>query len=344
LVQHEECAKYVAKDFTDMMKELTVSKLFDRVISALRKQLDPLLDSLRLALTEIHVVFPIVVNLDDPLRRACYAAGLPSQYGQVRDLAKQAGLNKASLQTGFLCDIHELLQDVAKLRDLVQADMTPDQRRINDNSVSMAKKVQIKCLTVTSAPEMRDLFKRSEDVICNQLDCIADAEALRAEVVRQSRLALQEAVEIWVGDVSKLADVIHFWCPEGWQADAAMFNGDEEAKARRQRLLCNPHYKDVASAVELLSQLTQHLAAINLSGHPVLVNSACLHTLRETVKRGGELVLTTYGVFLICEKLPSISSPELRKAEVANFRKKLKAQHREQLPAEFEAQLSLLGP
>ena len=178
--------------------------------------------------------------------------------------------------------------------------------------MSQTCNIQARLLAISSAPERPGLFRMSGDGadICSALCGIADAEALRAEAVRQVRAALQEVAAIWLGDVRQFSDVIDSWSPDQSEADEALFEETEVASDRRARLLCNPRYKDVAPAVEILNKQLALLTSININGHPVLVDSAFIDSCKTSANRAADMVLTTYSVFLICEKLPKISSQE----------------------------------
>ena len=179
------------------------------------------------------------------------------------------------------------------------------------------------------------------DISC-QLCSAGNAEALRSEAVRQTRALLQDIVTMWLTDVSQLSSLVDSWCPDGSEGDDALFEGSETAKARRTQLLCNPHYKDAAPAVELLNKQVALLTAINMNGHPQLVQAADLDVCRNAASKASNMVLVTYALFLEYEKLPRISAAELRKAEISNFCDKLR--HKPgAVPARLAARLKALA-
>ena len=308
----KDVPRAVAQRFRATVETLTARPLFDRFANALNGHLTPLLESFVLALKHMHINLPIVLNLGDPSCRSRYASGLPVQCSQVTDFAKQAGLDKVRVQAMLLLDLHVLLKDTVALLESVCEKKTPDERKLTDGLVSQTCNIQVRLLAISSAPERPDLVRMSGDGadICSALCGIADAEALCAEAVRHVGAALQEAAAIWLGDVRQFSDVIDSWSPDQSEADEALFEETEVASDRRARLLCNPRYKDVAPAVEILNKQLALLTSININGHPVLVDSAFIDSCKTSANRAADMVLTTYSVFLICEKLPKISSQE----------------------------------
>ena len=128
----KDVPRAVAQRFRATVETLTARPLFDRFANALNGHLTPLLESFVLALKHMHINLPIVLNLGDPSCRSRYASGLPVQYSQVTDFAKQAGLDKVRVQAMLLLDLHVLLKDTVALMESACENKTPDERKLTD--------------------------------------------------------------------------------------------------------------------------------------------------------------------------------------------------------------------
>ena len=120
-----------------------------------------------------------------------------------------------------------------------------------------------------------------------------------------------------------VCEVLATWCPQGWRANKELF--EDAGHERRQRLLCNPNYSNVAPALKTLNEQLALLQRLNIQGpgHTEQVDAGYVERMTGISDAMSDLVLTTYAVFLIVEKLPKIACGELRKAEVSKFNAKV---------------------
>jgi hypothetical protein len=166
---------------------------------------------------------------------------------------------------------------------------------------------------------------------------ICDAGALQSETARQIQQVLDGAVTVWVDDSVQLANMITTWCLPalGWQADKTLLANSPVAQGMRKALLSNEHYQQIGGVVDVVAKAESMLDILNAqnSVKATVVQPAVLELLKASCTTGRRCVVTTYCLFLLVEKLPSLSDFELKAAEVQSFVLSLKG--KADMPADF---------
>ena len=121
-------------------------------------------------------------------------------------------------------------------------------------------------------------------------------------------------------------------CPP--EVDRTLLDDTPVARKVRTDLLTNPNYPNLGKVAETTSQMQQLLERLNVNGMSGMVSASVLFDIDSAVVRARDTVVVTYYLYSYAEKLPALSSPELKVAEVDTFLQSLKAKNNT-LPAEL---------
>jgi hypothetical protein len=141
--------------------------------------------------------------------------------------------------------------------------------------------------------------------------------------------AIGDLGNVWVRDITMVAESIAAWCPVVWVDDVELLKKTDSAQARRTALLRNPDYPKLGDAITILQQLTARARSLNLPGLGPIVGAECLKFWEDTMAHGIKTVVVTYALYMLFEKLPKITDTELKKAEVEAWVEKFRAAKRE---------------
>lgn len=303
---------------------MTVSPLID-------KWLAHILDMHGITKTAGQAFPPIVINMSSSVHNTRYAQHMPGDAAPLLDCARSMGETTLFAQVAFLRDVHELVHRVAKLNMRQHQASTAEERKLTEVVASEVGRLVALVASVSSMElDMRLLSggaadEPTEDPLrFHDLDGFGDAAALQAEVVRQGRATLEQLALSWLGDVKAASDTLRSWCPEGWTPDETLLAPSRESEELRSRLLSNPHYPQIGSAVSLLNDQIALLGLLNVNGFPALVPTAQIAELQQVSAHGTQTVVTTFSLYMIFHKLPGVTSDELRLAEVEQFKLSMK--------------------
>ncbi len=103
-----------------------------------------------------------------------------------------------------------------------------------------------------------------------------------------------------------------------WDKDEDLLKVIPEARQMRTALTSNPHHKHIGAGIDALSDAAARSAQLNVTGLACTVAQDIMQSWTDVCARGEATVVATFVLFMIHEKLPAISDPETRKAEVEN--------------------------
>ncbi len=152
-------------------------------------------------------------------------------------------------------------------------------------------------------------------------DGLCDACALQAETIRQCQELLDEMVGAWISDNIGVVGRVKEWCFAGlgWVADKTLLDNSEKSVRVRKLLVSNSNYPMIGSVVEILEDAHALLSRLNVPGHVQLVADAVLNDIDAACAIGRTTVITTFALYLLFEKLPSVADFALKQAELEAF-------------------------
>jgi hypothetical protein len=327
----------VQRAFLDTFQQVSDEKVGARLFAIVRSAVNPLLDQWVVEVRAVHApegqepTLPLTINLEDDDALARYSVGITTSPATLLDTARKAGDEILCQKIFFLRDVHLVLRATAELLFKFQKQKTPEERKVTQWYVKHVRDLQVQLLSLETAPVPRFRAPAADELPFHfaQLDGLVDSAALRAEVLRQCGDVISSLADVWVKDVEAASQQVEKFCLSGWVANESLLQDSDAAKAARKALLTNPNYKDIGPAVEMLEANRALLETVNMPGHAVVVPAEFVARLRSIVAHGLETVVITFCLFLVYEKIPRITDPELKKAEVEGFRSRMAAGRRE---------------
>lgn len=330
--------------FRQELAALTNDEEAQPLLQAALLTVAPLAMRLRDEVLEMHSapgresVVPIALSMSSPDSLRSFCVGLQTDMDTLTDLARGMHDTALGTQVAFIRETHSVLQEAAQLRNAVSPDATVDDRCLTPERAQQVKRLQKELRSLSGKPDQTDVFapQGKSSMRCTVLDSLFDGDAFLSETMRQSTKHLGEVVGLWVSDIIMVRDVLLKKCPVPgpWIIDASTVR-DRELHAA---LLACPDFQTIGPTVELLQQHVVLLESLNVPQTPPLVSASDIDSMKAACKLGKDVVMVTFLVFLLKEKLPQIESLELRKAEVDATRQKLQARGCS-IPAAFEEAL-----
>lgn len=150
------------------------------------------------------------------------------------------------------------------------------------------------------------------------LDGIVDGSAFLSECIRQSAAAADDVVKLWVRSINEAVAVLQEWVPQGVTVDEGLL-ANENAQ---QRLLSNEYYPKLPAAEKTLRCSIDCLTKMN-SPDDMVVEQEVIDSWIKVCDDAVTIVVTTYVLYLLLERLPKMSDMSLRTAEIEHTRKSL---------------------
>eukprot|EP00928_Gymnodinium_smaydae_P003703 TRINITY_DN11309_c0_g3_i1.p1 TRINITY_DN11309_c0_g3~~TRINITY_DN11309_c0_g3_i1.p1 ORF type:complete len:317 (-),score=35.73 TRINITY_DN11309_c0_g3_i1:126-1076(-) len=238
------------------------------------------------------------------------------KFDVLADGAKTIDDTHLSSQVAFLRDAFPMMANVADLLLYFDDATDIDSRALTADSIKIVHAVQQYVYKLSTSTVTDDVFAASTDeqsiYHVSTLDGLIIGDAFHSELLRQSRRHLKECIETWIGDVTKVRDLLHSFIPCEYPTDSSLFDKPDVMN----KLVSNEHYSKLGQTNRLLKEMLDNLKLLNIKNRDPVVPLEFIESFNTCVNVINELVVLTFCLYLKLEVLPPISDKKMREAEV----------------------------